>query len=197
MQAQLRAPLPPATMTLEVDFPGQAAPHTTLTISQDGNGRYSAPTDAGPAATVFHLPPATVAPWFNLARAMHYFQEKGFQSKRKVAFTGTKTLSYQGFEGAGTTTFTYTEDTRLTDLLGQLQQLSQTLQLGLRLEADLRFNRMALDGDMTALQSALKDKLAGYPEAIAPTLQKLADSPDAIDRVRRQAGALLKQHGAP
>jgi len=182
----------PAVLTFEVDFPGQVPPHFTLTIAEDGSGAYTVPSaEALPVVETFRLSPASVAPWFADARALHFFAGK-YQSSRKVAFTGTKTLRYKGSDGAGEATLNFTQDSRLNNLLTSLQQLVTTLQAGDRIQSDLRFRRLALDADLQALQAAVKDHMASHPEAIAPVLQSVADSPDVLDRVARSAKSLLQ-----
>lgn len=186
-----QASAPPASLTMRLNFPSDDTRNYSVDLSEDGTGHYSgAATGASPGDLTFHLSPSTVQPWFADARALHFFQGH-VEGQHKVAFTGLKTLRYRGADGSGETTFNYTSDQRLTHLVSAFQQLVLTLQLGQRLNDDQRFNRMALDGDMESLQHAIKENSAAHPEAIAPTLQNLADNPDALERVRRQAKVLL------
>lgn len=179
----------PATLTLTVDFPGDSPAHYTLAIAEDGSGIYTA---AAPEAyrVGFQLSKRVVAPWFEHARTMHFFAGN-FQSPRKVAFTGTKTLAYVGPDGNGSATFVYTENPMITRLSSELQQVALTLQVGQTLESHLRHQRMALDADLEEYQQALKDHMAAHPEAIAPALQSIVDSPDAMTRVSRMARSIL------
>jgi hypothetical protein len=179
-------------ITLDYDFPGQVTPHFTLQIAEDGSGSYSVPKVTGaPSVMAFHLHAADVAGWFATARQLHFFQGK-LDSSRKVAFTGTKTVTYSGADGHGTATIHYTENQRLQRLLSELEQLVETLQMGQTLQSDMRFRRLALDADIESFERSLKEQSASHPEVIAPILQQLADNPEVLERVSRQARAILK-----
>jgi hypothetical protein len=180
----------PATLTFTMDFPGNTPPHYTMQVAADGSGTYTAAEADGPYRVGFQLSKNTVAPWFAQAQALHFFAGS-FQSPRKVAFTGTKTLAYAGLDGNGTTTFVYSEDPAMVRLTGELQQVALTLQVGQTLESHLRHQRMTLDQDLDDYQQALKDHMASHPEAIASALQELADSPEAMSRVSRKARTIL------
>lgn len=177
-------------ITFTEDFPGNTPPHYTMQIAADGSGTYTAAEPEGPYRVGFQLSRQTVAPWIAQAQTLHFFAGS-FQSPRKVAFTGTKTLTYAGPDGNGSTTFVYTEDPAMVHLTGELQQVALTLQMGQTLESHLRHQRMALDADLDDYQQALKDHMASHPEAIAPALQELADSPEAMSRVSRKARTIL------
>ena len=180
----------PATLTFTFDFPGNTPPHYTLQIAADGNGTYTAEESAEQYRVGFHLSQSAMAPWLAQARAMHFFSGN-YQSPRKVAFTGTKTVAYAGPDGRGATTFVYTEDPEMARLTGELQQVALTLQTGQTLESHLKHQRMALDADLDDYQQALKDHMASHPEAITSALQELVESPEAMTRVSRKARAIL------
>jgi hypothetical protein len=181
----------PATITFTMDFPGNTPPHYAMQVAADGSGTYTAEEGTKPYRAGFHLTKDSAAPWFAEAQALHFFAGS-FQSPRKVAFTGTKTLAYAGPDGRGSATFIYTEDPGMVHLTGELQQVALTLQMGETLESHLRHQRMALDADLESYQQALKDHMASHPEAISAALQELVDSPEAMSRVSRRARTILK-----
>lgn len=184
------ATAPQATLTFTVDFPGNTPPHYTMQITADGDGTYTADEGAVKYRVGFHLSKAAMGPWLAQAQAMHFFSGN-YQSPRKVAFTGTKTLAYAGPDGNGSTTFVFTEDPALVRLTGELQQVALTLQTGETLESHLKHQRMALDADLDDYQQALKGHMASHPEAITSALQELVESPEAMSRVSRKARAIL------
>lgn len=188
--AQQAGPGPAAVISMTMDFPGQTPQHYVLQVSEDGEGAYTGDDPGGAYHVGFHLSRETVSPWFAQARTLHFFAGS-FQVPRKVAFTGTKTLAYSGPDGSGSSTFTYTEDPQVTRLTSSLQQVALTLQTGQTLESHLLHQRMALDADLDSYEQALKTHMASHPEAIAPALQQIVDSPEAMMRVTRKARSIL------
>lgn len=180
----------PAILTLDMDFPAASPSHYTLQVAADGSGKYSAGETGRDYRQDFQLSAQAVAPWFARARGLHFFTGN-FQSGRKVAFTGTKKISYRGPDGSGAATFVDTEDPQMARLTADLQQLVLTLQTGEMLESHLRHQRMMLDADLDDYQHALNGHMASHPEAIAPALQQIVDSPDAMGRAVRKARAIL------
>jgi hypothetical protein len=187
-----RSQAAPARITFEYDFPGEQPVHYRIDLTEAGEGKYKALGGADVAASEisFHLPASVAAEWFAEARALHRF-DGNFEAKRKVAFTGHKTLSYAGADGSGETTLNYTEDKRMVAMVDNFLGIGATLQVGQRLESDARFRRMSLDQDMVTYKESLKNHQALHPEIIAPILQQLVDDPEVMTRVQRDASAIL------
>jgi hypothetical protein len=183
----------PAQITFEFDFPGEVSPHYRIELAENGDGKYQAPGGSEVIASdmTFHLPPQVAAEWFAEARALHRF-DGNFASKRKVAFTGQKTLRYSGPDGSGQTTLNYTEDKHMSAMVDNFLGIGVTLQTGQRFESDARFHRLGLDADMVTYKESLKNHQAIYPEIIAPILQHLADDPEVMTRVQRDASTILR-----
>jgi hypothetical protein len=175
-----------------LDFPGQPIPHYKINLTEDGNGSYDS-ADARVPVT-FALGTAAAEPLFALARQLQFFRGQ-FAASRKVAFMGTKTFRYNGSDGSGETTFTYTENKKLEQLTSNFQALALTLQLGQQLLADARFNRMAVDRDMVGLKESLARHTAAYPQAISSVLAVITDDTNMVAPVRRDAGAILQSAG--
>ena len=182
----------PARITFEYDFPAETPVHYRIDLGETGEGKYQAlgATDIAASEISFHLPANVTEEWFAQARALHFFKGN-FEAKRKVAFTGHKTLSYAGPDGTGTAILNFTEDKRMTAMVDNFLGIGATLQVGQRFESDVRFHRMGLDADMVTYKESLKNHQASYPEIIAPILQQLVDNPEVMSHVQRDASSIL------
>jgi len=189
----LPAQSPPARIMFELESPGESPPHYWIELGENGDGKYqAASSDDMPASNMtFHLQMDATSAWFAEARALHFFNGP-FEARRKVAFSGRKTLRYEGPDGAGKATLNYTENKQMNDMVSNFLGIALTLQLGQRLETDARFHRIGLDVDMVAYKDSLKNHLATHPEIIAPILQRLVTDPEVMTRVQRDASSILQ-----
>jgi hypothetical protein len=187
----------PARITFQFDFPGEMPPHYRIDLAETGEGKFQAPGAEGLSALdlPFHLPARVTAEWFAAARELHRF-DGNFEARRKVAFSGNKTLRYDGPDGVGETTLNYTEDKRMAELISNFLGIGCTLQVGQRFASDARFHPLGLDADMLTYKESLKNRQALYPEIIAPILQQLVDNPDVMTHVQREASAILQSASA-
>lgn len=190
--AQNAAVVAQPQIVFTLDFPSQPIPHYKITLNEAGQGSYD---PSGAASKVsFDIGASSAVPLFSLARQLQFFRGQ-FAASRKVAFMGTKTFRYDGSDGNGETTFTYTENKKLEQLTSNFQALALTLQLGQQLLADARFNRMAVDRDMVGLKESLARHTAAYPQAISTVLAVITDDTNMVAPVRRDAGTILQSVG--
>ncbi len=115
------------------------------------------------------------------------------ESKRgaKLAFTGSKTLSYAGPEGQGSCTFNYAEDPQMEQLGNGLVAVAATLEEGRRLESLLQHDKLGLDAEVENLGMQSAGGRALDLGNIAPVLQAIADSEGVMTHTRSRAAALL------
>lgn len=192
------------------DVPGAPVPKYTLTVGDDGIGRYAG--EAAPPRTRYaaadspapipfdrdvHLTPETTARIFELAGQLDHFRRTCATKARNVADTGIKTISYRGPDGAGSCTYNYTEIKELAALTQLVQGVAQTMDEGRELDRLHRYDRLGLDSSMTLLQEEVSAGHALEIGTIADTLRDIAGDPDVLARVRAKASALLTQAGAP
>jgi hypothetical protein len=193
----------PATVTFTYVREGMLVPRYEMTLAEDGSGSYVATLAPQGAATTERqqvTQPVTlsgerVAAIFAAARGMNRFNTN-CASKAKVASTGAKTVSYTGPDGQGSCAYDYTENKALMQLTNVFYGIAMTLDLGRKLEADHRFDRLGLDADMETLVAQVKTGFAIDPGVlIAPVLHSIVDDTQVIQRVRLKAGELLEQAG--
>jgi hypothetical protein len=203
-QAQLSAIAPAsAHIVYTFDRPELQPPHFTITIDENGMGHFAsragvAPADdtddvyPAPMSREIRVDPALLADLFRYARGHQYFNED-CSRRARLAFTGNKTISYAGPDGHGTCAFIWASDPALQQLSDRLNAVAFTLEIGRRLDVEVRHYPLGLDAELESLQNALNDQQAYDLPNIAPELQYIASDQDVMNRVRKRALALLSR----
>jgi hypothetical protein len=113
------------------------------------------------------------------------------ESHSKVAFQGWKKLSYKGPDGAGSCTFNYSKDKEIQWLGESLVAVAGAIEEGARLETLLQHDRLGLDKEMEYLTEAAGDGRVQQIGTIRGILERLAEDPEVMERVRKRARVLL------
>jgi len=193
---------------VQVDFsnPGLSPSHWTLILHPDGSGHFhsergNAPTaspQASDAAQVVapdqdrdvHLSSQFTGRVFQAARNYRWFNVE-CESHLKVAFQGTKKLSYNGPDGQGSCVFNFAKDKDVQALTDSLVAVAGTIVEGGRLEVLLQHDPLGLDRETEYLVEAAGDGRAEQIGAIRGILERLADDDNVMERVRRRVRVLL------
>lgn len=128
---------------------------------------------------------------FATARAEKYFAIGCEDTKNKVAFQGTKQLSYQGPEGGGSCTYNWSKFAPIQKLTTLFESIAFTLEEGRRLEVEIKHDRLALDAELGALLEAVKDGEASEIDNIKPILQEIIEDEATLERAKLRAQKLL------
>ena len=198
--------LPASTMSspvFRVDFnnPNVSPAHWTLELHPDGSGHFRSERGSAPEAD----PPGLEAPDVNRdVKVSGDFAERVFQQARlqsihkgdceshmKVAFQGWKKLTYQGPDGEWTCEFNYSRDRQVQQLGDSLLAVASTILEGARLETLLQHDRLGLDKEIEYITDAAGDGRLEQLCSIRGILERLADDPAVMDRVRKRARILL------
>jgi hypothetical protein len=186
-----------------VDFsnPGLTPSQWTLQFHPDGSGHFH--SERGTAAAQgsrFIEPPnldrdiqvsAKFAEHAFQVAQHHKFFNSECESHLKVAFQGTKKLSYSGPQGAGSCEFNYSRDAEIQALGDSLVAVATTIIAGARLETLLQHDPLGLDQEIQNVQEAAGDGRAQQICSIRDILERLSDDPAVMERVRKRARALL------
>lgn len=187
---------------LRVDFsnPGLTPSQWTLEFHPDGTGHFvSQKANAASGDKLIEAPaidrdirvsPKFAAHAFQIAQH-HKFFNAACESHLKVAFQGTKKLSYTGPQGTGSCEFNYSRDAEIQGLGDSLVAVATTIVEGARLETLLQHDPLGLDEEIQNMKEAVDDGRAQQVCSIRKILQQLADNPAVLDRVRKRARALL------
>ena len=177
--------------------------HWQIQLNPDGTGQFEADglgsgaggskqIEAGDVHRPIQLSPAFTEQVFSTARRRKLFAI-ACDSRMKVAFQGTKRLSYSGPEGSGECEFNYSKDKDIQSLGDSLMAVETTLLFGARLEKLLVHDRLGIDKEMENLVTALKEGTALEMGAIRETLVKIASDDQVLERARKKARLLLTQ----
>lgn len=192
---------PEAVFRVDFSNPGLSPSNWTLTIHRDGSGHFHSERGNAPASD----PPVLQAPSVDRdVRVSEQFAGRVFQqvhdqsflsgnceSHMKVAFQGWKKISYAGPEGQWSCEFNYSRDKDIQALGESLQAVAGTILEGARLEMLLQHDRLGLDREMEFIQDAMNDGRLMQICAIKGILERLADDPEVLERVRKRARTLL------
>jgi hypothetical protein len=204
-----KAAKPQAEVSFHFERPGLPVPKFTLTVKEDGTGRYEAdqaemPATAnsmrGQAAQHIDRPIVltsdTVAKLFKDARSLNYFNLDCESKAKNIANSGKKTLSYSGPDGSGSCTYNYSENKTVESLTDRFQAIAYTMDEGRRFEFLHKYDRLGLDAEMITFSQEVDAGRALDLGTIAPVLASLADDEALIQRVRLKARKMLEQLAA-
>jgi hypothetical protein len=193
----------PAVFQIEFTNTQLTPNHWRLQLNPDGSGQFDAEGGQPPAqdqteilAGDVHrsvqLSPEFTAQVFAVARQHRLFAFP-CESHMKVAYQGTKRLSYTGPEGVGACEYNYSKDKEIQSLGDSLLAVENTLMYGARLEKLMQHDRLGLDHEMESLATSAHDGNAIQIGAIRETLDRIVADTQVLERARRKARLLLAQ----
>ena len=187
------------TVTFTFDFPGSEPDHYFISVSEDGGASYESDGKLSPdsdGSETFHLDftvsPAGRARVFDLAKRAHYFDGQIDSKNKKLALTGTKTLTYKDAQKSTSATYNYSPVVSVEDLTTFFQSLSTTLEFGHRLDYHLHYQKLALDEELKNMEEVANSGGLVEISTVAPVLQKIEDDPAVIKVVRARAQRMLE-----
>ena len=196
---------PAATVRFDFTNPGLYPSQWSLILHPDGRGHFHAEGGTKPADQGAMMPAkmdrdVTLSPDFT----NHIFQtvhsnrilHGKCESHLKVAFQGTKKISYSGPNGEGGCEFNYSTDKEIQDLGDSLVAVGSTLIEGERLELLYQHDPLGLDKAIQFVVEATDDGRLQQIGAIRNILERLEDDPRVLDRVRKRARLLLAKAGS-
>jgi hypothetical protein len=193
---------------VQVDFsnPGLYPSNWTLVLHPDGTGHFHAEGGTRPTEYPETALPAKIDRDVRLSSDFtdHIFKtvhndrilNNKCESHLKVAFQGTKKISYSGPDGQGGCEFNYSNQKEIQDFGGSLVAVGSTLIEGARLELLYQHDPLGLDKAIQYVVEATGDGRLQQIYAIRGILERLEDDPKVLDRVRKQARMLLAHSGS-
>ena len=172
-----------------------------FTVQEDGSGHYRSEgggsddpqnPPAGPQDRPIHVSKALRDSMFATARKNKLFAIRCEDPEKNIAFQGTKTLAYEGPEGAGSCTYNWSKSAQINKLTDQFEAMAVTLEEGDKLQRQYEHGRLSLDLEIELLDQMVRDGRATEVENIAPILQQLAGDEAVLQRVQRRARGLLQ-----
>jgi hypothetical protein len=193
---------------VRVDYsnPGLYPAQWTLVVHPDGSGHFLAEGGNKPNNESDMVLPAKVDRDVTLSsdfanRVFQTVHNKGIHSGKceshlKVAFQGTKKISYSGPDGEWGCEFNYSSVKEIQELGDSFVAVGSTLIEGARLELLLQHDPLGLDKAMQFIVEASDDGRMQQICTIRGILERLQDDPHVLERVRKRARILLARSGS-
>ena len=189
----------PATIKFSLDFPGSDPERYSISVQSDGRAKYecsgkisSDSEDTETYQTNFTFSDATRARVFALAAQAHYFSGKIDSGNRKLAFTGTKKLSYTDAQRNVSATYNFSPQQPVQQLTALFQAVAATMEFGRRLTYDHRYQKLALDDETKRMEAEAHSGELAELDAARPILQEIFDDSSVINVVRARAQRLME-----
>ena len=189
----------PATIKFSLDFPGSDPERYSISVQSDGRAKYecsgkisSDSDDTETYQTDFTFSEATRARVFALAAEAHYFSGKIDSGNRKLAFTGTKKLTYTDGQRNSSATYNFSPQQPIQQLTVLFQAVAATMEFGRRLTYDHRYQKLALDDELKRMEAEAHSGELAELDAARPILQEIFDDSSVINVVRARAQRLME-----
>jgi hypothetical protein len=193
---------PPATVTFHFEDARMQPAKYTITVHEDGTGRFQAeagPTSPDDTAALpsegqdrpIQITAPTTQRIFATARAKKFFAIACDAGDAHLAFTGKKELEYKGSDGHGSCSYNYSKDPKIDWLTTEMQGIAATLEAGRRLEIEHEHGRLSLDAELETLEGMAQNGQALELGNIAPQLLAIVKDDAVLQRAQKRARHLL------
>ena len=189
----------PATITFTLEFPASDPDRYSISVTADGHGKYECSAKIAPESddrenyqAEFELSPAGRARIFDLAAQAHFFAGKVDSGNRKLAFTGSKTLTYKDDQRNTTANYNFSTVPPVQELTAFFQNLSATLEYGRHLAYFHRYQKLALDEELKRMEDQARSHELNELQAVQPVLQQILDDASVLNVVRARAERLME-----
>jgi hypothetical protein len=197
-QATSRDAVSTATVTFTLDFPESNPGHYSIAVDATGHASYKCTgkivedSEELPYLTEFKVSDGTREKIFERAKQAHYFAGNLESSNHKLAFTGTKVLSYQDGQQSHTGQYNYSSLAPVQQLTALFQNMAETMEYGRRLSYYHRYQKLALDDELKHMETQARSNELSEIQGVAPVLQEIFDDPSVINGVRARAKQLMQ-----
>ncbi len=186
------------TITFTLDFPRSTPPHYSINVAADGHARYectcSVDADSDPENyhSDFEISPANRQRIFDWAKRAKFFTGKVDSGNNKLAFIGTKELSYNDAERSTKARYNYSNLEPVRQLTTLFQQIAATQDYGHRLAYYHRYQKLALDDELKRMEGQAKNDELAEIHSIEPVLREIVDDNSVINVDRERAKELME-----
>lgn len=187
-----------AVVTFTLDFPKSNPAHYSIAVNADGHARYecagSVAEDSAEEAyeLEFEVSPGSRERIFEWAKQAKYFAGKIDSGNNKLAFTGTKVLSYRDSQQSNIARYNYSNQEPVRQLTALFQSMAGTLEYGWRLTYYHQYQKLALDDELKRMEAQAKSNELSEIQAIAPVLKVIVEDTSVLNVVRARAKELME-----
>jgi len=188
----------PAIVAFTLDFPQSNPEHYSISVDATGHARYECTgkvtedSEEQTYSTEFEVSPGSREKIFDRAKQAHFFAGNIDSNNRKLAFTGTKILSYQDGLRSNTGRYNYSNLAPVEQLTTIFQSMAETLEYGRRLSYYHRYQKLALDEELKRMEAQARNNELSEIQGVAPVLREIVDDPSVINGVRARAQQLMQ-----
>jgi len=186
------------TVTFTLDFPQSNPEHYSIAVDAAGHARYECTgtvaedSDEQPYRAEFQVSAGNREKIFNWAKQARYFTGRIDSGNGKLAFTGTKVLSYQDGQRSNTARYNYSSLAAVQQLTALFQNMGSTLDYGRRLTYYHRYQKLALDDELKRMEAQARNNELDEIQGVAAVLQEIFEDPSVINVVRARAKELIE-----
>jgi hypothetical protein len=192
------SPASTATVTFTFEFPESNPQHYSIAVDATGHARYEC---AGKVVeesndetyqTEFEMSAGNRGRIFEWAKQARYFAGKVDSGNDKLAFTGTKLLSYQDGQRSTMARYNYSNLAPVQQLTALFQSMAATLEYGRRLAYFHRYQKLALDDELKRMEAQARNNELAEIQGVAQILQAIVEDASVIKVVRARAKELIQ-----
>ena len=190
------------TVTFKLDFPHSNPEHYSIAVDAGGHTRYECSgkvaedSEEEAYRAEFVISARNRERIFEWAKQAQYFAGQVDSANPKLAFTGTKILSYQDGEKSNTAQYNYSHLEPVRQLTGFFQGMAGTLEYGRRLAYYHRYQKLALDDELKRMEAQAKNNELAELQGVAPVLREIVGDTSVMNVVRARAQELIQMGGA-
>ena len=193
-----------ATVTFTFDFPNSSPEHYSISVENNGHGQYESvgkisddSDDRETYQTDFEFSDATRVRIFDLAAQARYFSGKIDSGNKKLAFTGSKKLSYHDAQRNLSAEYNFSPLPAVQQLTTLFQGLSATMEYGHRLAYFHRFQKLALDDELKHMEDQARSGEIVELQTVKPILQQIYDDETVMNIDRARALRIIDMAPSP
>jgi hypothetical protein len=186
------------TVTFSLDFPASDPTHYSIAVDSTGHASYECTaklqenSEEQTYQAEFSVSAVSRGRIFEWAKQAKYFAGKIESGNQKLAFTGTKTLSYQDGQRSVTARYNYSNLEPVRQLTALFQNMAGTLDYGRRLAYYHRYQKLALDEELKRMETQAKNNELSEIQGVAPVLQQIFEDTSVMNVVRARAKELIQ-----
>jgi hypothetical protein len=187
-----------ATVTFTLDFPQSNPEHYSIGVDAGGHahfectGKVAEDSEEQTYRADFEMSAGNRERIFDWAKQAKYFAGNIDSGNGKLAFTGTKLLSYQDGPRSYAGRYNYSNLAPVRQLTELFQNIAGTLEFGRRLAYYHRYQKLALDEELKRMEAQARNNELSEIQGVAPVLQEIVDDPSVINVVRARAQELIQ-----
>jgi hypothetical protein len=187
-----------ATVTFTLDFPQSNPSHYSIAVDAAGHARYECVVmiaqDSEPQTerTEFELSAENRQKIFEWTKQAKFFSGKIDSGNSKLAFTGTKSLSYRDGQRSNSARYNYSNLQPVRELTVLFQSMAGTLEYGSRLAYYHRYQKLALDDELKQMEAQARSNELSEIQSVAPVLREIVEDTSVINVVRARAKELIE-----